>query len=131
MQVIDWVDCLGKSWGAYMRRDPICISASFWTRNVDLMRTGIASDGTFWNSRPYKYPRHQIPIRSMSRDQLRFHRAWKTLQGNRQELVWVHFVPYARMKRKFDVMYMTEDGYFQAIDKAQHRIEWAIVNGDL
>ena len=129
--MIDWIDCLGRTWGEYMRRDPLCNSASLWTRHVDLMRTGITSDGTFWNGRPYKYPRHQIPIGSMSKDQLRFHRAWKTLKGSRQELLWVHYVPYARMKQRFSVMQLTADGYLQAVDAAQARIEWAIVSGSL
>jgi len=128
--MIDWVDCLGKSWGVYMRSEPICNSASLWTRHVDLIKTGITSGGTFWNGRPYKYPRHQILVRGMSRDQLQFHRAWKKSLRH-QELIWVHYVPHVNIKQKFDVMRLTEDGYFQAIDKAQEHIEWAIVNGDL
>ena len=130
--MIDWIDCLGKTWGVHMRSEPICNSASLWTRNVDLIKSGITSDGTFWNGRPYKYPLHQIPIKSMSRDQLRFHRAWKRLRGgNRQELIWVHYVPHVNMKQKFNVMRLTEDSYFQAIDQTQECIEWEIVSGDL
>jgi len=67
----------------------------------------------------------------MSKDQLRFHRAWKSLEGILQELMWVHYVPYVKMKQKFDVMHLTEEGYFKAIDKAQARIERAVVTGDL
>ncbi len=129
--MIDWIDCLGKTWGAYMRRDPICISASLWTRHVDLMRTGITSDGTFWNNKPYKYPRHQIPIKSMSLDQLRFHRAWKSLRSHRQDLMCVHYVVHAEMNRKFKAFRVTEDSYFKAIDEAHQKIEWAIVSRDL
>ena len=114
-----------------MRSEPEPRPTSLWIRHSDINVTGITSDGTFWNRKPYKYPRHQIPIKSMSIDQLRFHRAWKTLRGNRQDLMWVHYVPFAKMKHKFDVMQLTEDGYFYAIDEAQERIEWAIVNGDL
>ena len=128
----DWIDCLGKTWGVHMRRDPICNPASLWTRHGDLIKSGISSDGTFWNGPPYKYPLHQIPINFKSRDQLRFHRAWKKLKGgNRQELIWVHYVPHVNIKQKFAVMRLTEDGYFQALDKAQEHIEWAIVNSDL
>ncbi len=115
----------------YMRRDPLCISASLWTRNIDLMKTGITSDGTFWNGKPFKYPRHQIPIMSMSRDQLRFHRAWKSLRGHRQDLICVHYVPHAEIERKIEVLRMTKDSYFTAIDEAHEKIEWAIVSGDL
>lgn len=129
--MIDWVDCLGKSWGAYMRMAPSCISASLWTRNVDLIRSGITSDGTFRNGRPFKFHKHQIPIKGMSKDQLRFHMAWKTLKGHRQELMWVHYVPFAKMKKKFAVMQLTEDGYCLAVDESQECIEWAIVNGEL
>jgi len=35
------------------------------------------------------------------------------------------------MKQKFDVMRLTEDHYFQAIDQTQECIEWEIVSGDL
>ena len=129
--MIDWIDCLGKAWGEYMRRDPLCSSASLWTRHVDLMRTGITSDGTFWGGKPYKYPRHQIPIKSMSLNQLRFHRAWKLLRGHRQDLICVHYVPRAKMKRKFEALRMTEDSYFDAIDEAHEKIELYIVSMDL
>ena len=129
--MIDWIDCLGNTWGTYMRRAPPCISASLWTRNIDLMKSGVTSDGTFCGRKPYQYPRSQIPIKSMSRDQLLFHRAWKALRGNRQGLVWVHYVPFAKMKKKFDVMQLTANGYSMAIDEAQERIEWVIANGEL
>ena len=129
--MIDWIDCLGKTWGVHMRNEPDATPTSIWTRHVDLMRTGITSDGTFWNRKPYKYPLHQIPINSMSRDQLRFHRAWKSFRGNRQELIWVHYVPHAKLKRKFEVLRMTEDSYFKAIDEAHEKIEWLIVDGEL
>ncbi len=125
--MIDWVDCLGRNWGAYMRRDPLCISASLWTRNVDLMRSGITSDGTFWNGRPYKYPRHQIPIRSMSRDQLVFHRAWKSLTGNHQELTWTHYVPHAKPNRKLQVLGLTEEVYCNSLHEVHESIESFIV----
>ncbi len=124
--MIDWVDCLGRNWGVYMRRDPLCISASLWTRNVDLIRTGITSDGTFWNGRPYKYPRHQIPIRSMSRDQLVFHRAWDSLKRNR-EIVWVHYVPHARLNQKLQALGLTEEVYCNSLHEVHESIESFIV----
>ena len=125
--MIDWVDCLGRSWGAYMRRDPLCISASLWARNVDLIRTGITSDGAFWNGRPYKYPRHQIPIHSMSRDQLVFHRAWKSLLGNHQELTWTHYVPHANRQQKLRVLGLTDKAYRNSLHEAHESIESFIV----
>lgn len=113
-----------------MRRDPVCVAASTWTRNVDLIRLGITSDGTFWNNKPYRYPRHQIPIKGMSKDQLRFHRAWQTLKENLRELAWIHYVPNAGINHKFRAVNLLEDRYFQALEDAQARIEWEIVNSD-
>ncbi len=110
-----------------MRNDPELVYASLWQRHARLMAIGITSDGTFWNNKPYKFPRHQIPIRSMSRDQLRFHRAWKSLKGNRQELIWVHYVPHAKLKRKLEVLRMSKDPYFEATDEAHEMIESFIV----
>ncbi len=124
--MIDWVDCLGMTWGVYMRHDPAGNSASLWTRNVDLIKSGITSDGTFWNGRPYKYPRHQIPIRGMSKDQLVFHRAWDSLKRNR-EIVWVHYVPHARPYRKYRALSLTEEGYRNSLHEAHESIESFIV----
>jgi len=125
--VIDWVDCLGRNWGAYMRRDPRCNFTSVWTRSIDLISTGISSDGTFWNGQPYKYPSHQIPIRSMSRDQLIFHRAWKSLAGNLQELTWTHYVPHAKHQRKLQVLRLPEEVYRNSLHEAHESIESFIV----
>ena len=111
-----------------MRRDPRSNSASLWTRNVDLIRTGITSDGTFWNGKPYKYPRHQIPIRSMSKDQLVFHRAWKkSLRGNLQELIWTHYVPHAKRCRKLQALSLTGEVYRNSLHEAHESIESFIV----
>ncbi len=129
--MIDWVDCLGRNWGAHMRSEPNCTSASMWTRNVDLMKTGITSDGTFWNRKPYKYPRHQIPIKSKSRDQLRFHRAWKSLTGNFQALIWAHYVPHEKLHRKLQVLSLTEEVYFNSLHEAHELIESFIVGCEL
>ncbi len=125
--MIDWVDCLGKTWGTYMRHDPDATSTSLWTRHVDLIRTGITTDGTFWNGRPYKYPRHQIPIRSMSRDQFVFHRAWKSLTGNLQELTWTHYVPHAKPCRKLQALNLTAEVYRNSLHEAHESIESFIV----
>ncbi len=63
----------------------------------------------------------------MSRDQLVFHRAWKSLTGNLQELTWTHYVPHARPHRKHQVLRLTKKDYHNSLHEAHKSIESFIV----
>ena len=52
------------------------------------------------------------------------------MTGNRQELVWVHYVPHANFSRKLEVVKMTEESYFRSLHEAHEMIESFIVGGE-
>ena len=63
----------------------------------------------------------------MSRDQLIFHRAWKSLAEDLQELTWAHYVPHAKPCRKLQALNLTAEVYRNSLHEAHESIESFIV----
>lgn len=77
------------------------------------------ADGLIRNIRMYG---PIIPVRGMSQDQLRFHRAWKRLSECHQAMLWTQYVLNVAQKQRVSLLQTTNDLYPKWLDRSQRTI---------
>ena len=86
-----------------------------------------STDGLIRNIRTYG---PTIPIRGMSEDQIRFHRAWKKLSECHQAMLWTQYVLNVAQKRRMNLLQTTNDLYPKWLDLSQRAIAREITRLD-
>lgn len=138
--MIDNIESLGREWGRRMRYQPhgyrrenhiarllekdfIGSGNSFKLRTVALDRFDTTDQPETLgrnllsaSKKNYEFYRPIIPIRFMSENQQRFHRAYRRLKECHQEMLWAHFVPKVNHKRKLDLLKATKAEYVRRLD---------------
>jgi len=138
--MIEDIDYLGREWGRRMRYQPhgyrrenhitrllekdfIGSGNSFKLRTVALDRFDTTDQPETLgrnllsaSKKNYEFYRSIIPIKFMSENQQRFHRAWGRLEECAQEMLWAHYVPKVDHKRILDLLKITGGKYDRRLD---------------